>query len=63
MIRLTKLFDSLENEDVVAIRHKGNEVYRGECGKCTHNIWANAYIQEMKYNPVVNGYIIYIIYQ
>ena len=62
MIKLTKIFDLLENETLVIITEGENKLYSGECGKCTKDIWKNAYIKDMEFNNHLDRYIINVRY-
>ena len=62
MIRLTKIFDLLGNEENVIICEGETKIYSGECGKCKRDIWRNAYVKKMKFNNHLERYIISIRY-
>lgn len=62
MIRLTRIFDLLGNEELITIYEGQTKLYFGECGKCTLNIFNHAYVKEMKFDNRKGRYIVKIRY-
>ena len=62
MIKLIKILDLLELDTWVDIYEGESKLYCGEVGKCTKNIWKNAYIKSMKFNNRRERYIINVRY-
>lgn len=62
MIRLTKIFDLLDNETWIEIYEGESKLYFGMVGKCTEDIWKNAHIKSMKFNNRKERYIINVRY-
>lgn len=62
MIRLTRIFDLLGNEELITIYEGENKLYFGECGKCTLNIFNQAYVKEMKFDNQKGRYMVKIRY-
>lgn len=62
MIKLTKIFDLLDNETWIEIYEGESKLYCGIVGKCTKNIWKNAHIKSMKFNNHKERYIIDVRY-
>ena len=63
MIRLTKIFDLLGLDTFVSIENKYTEIYSGECGKCTRDIWRNAFVKRMRFDVNFERYFIEVIYK
>lgn len=63
MISLTKIFDLLGNDTSVIIRYGETKLYSGSVGKCTRDIWRNAYITDMGFSDYLGKYIIYVVYR
>ena len=63
MIRLTEIFDLLCNDASVIIRYGETKLYSGLIGKCTRDIWRNAYIKDMGFSDYLGKYIIYVVYR
>ena len=63
MIRLTKIFDLLGNDTLVIICEGETKLYSGLIGKCTRDIWRNAYIKDMEFNNHLERYIINVMYR
>ena len=63
MISLTKIFDLLGNDTSVIIRAGEAKLYSGSVGKCTRDIWRNAYIKDMGFSDYLGKYIIYVVYR
>ena len=62
MIRLTKIFDLLGNDTFVSIKEGEKEIYSGECGKCTRDIWRCAYVKDMRFDIHLERYVIRVRY-
>lgn len=62
MIKLTKIFDLLGNDTRITIFEGETKLYSGTCGKCTRDIWTNAYIKKMVFDIHRERYIITIRY-
>lgn len=63
MIRLTKIFDLLGNDTSVIIYGGETKLYSGLAGKCTRDIWRNAYIKDMEFSNHLGRYIINVVYR
>ena len=63
MISLTKIFDLLGNDTSVIIRAGEAKLYSGSVGKCTRDIWRNAYMKDMGFSDYLGKYIIYVVYR
>ena len=63
MISLTKIFDLLGNDTSVIIRAGETKLYSGSVGKCTRDMWRNAYIKDMGFSDYLGKYIIYVVYR
>ena len=63
MIRLTKIFDLLGNDTLIIICEGETKLYSGFVGKCTRDIWRNAYIKDMEFNNNLERYIVNIMYR
>ena len=62
MIKLVKIFDILGMESRIIIYEGEKKLYSGTCENCTRNVWKNAHIVEMKFNNLLEKYIISIRY-
>ena len=63
MISLTKIFDLLGNDTSVIIRYEETKLYSGSVGKCTRDIWKNAYMKDIGFIDYLGKYIIYVVYR
>ena len=62
MIKLTKILETLGMDKLVSIFEGNKKLYFGECGKCTAQVWGNAYVKEMKFDNKLERYIIHVRY-
>lgn len=62
MMKLTKIFMIMKEDDEIRIYEGEKRVYSGLVGKCTKNIWCHAYIKDMKFDANLERYIIHVRY-
>ena len=63
MVKLEDILTLLHGDEIVAVRCRGRELFRGEAVECKAEKYTDSHIKEMNYNAIIKGYIIYIMHE